>query len=147
MAVVLALPLAEVNASTTQLALTISIVALVGLMLALVIGSAVVRRALRPLGRVTATAQRVSELQLDRGDVALAERVPVDDDRTEVGRLGTAFNRMLGHVASALSAREQSEQKVRRFVADASHELRTPLASIRGYAELTRRTAGSCRPT
>ena len=145
-AVVLALPLAEVNASTTQLALTISIVAIVGLMLALVIGSAVVRRALSPLAEVTATAQRVSELHLDRGDVALGERVPVDDDRTEVGRLGTAFNRMLGHVASALSAREQSEQKVRRFVADASHELRTPLASIRGYAELTRLHGGELPP-
>ena len=105
------------------------------------------RRALSPLAEVTATAQRVSELPLDRGDVALAERVPVDDDRTEVGRLGTAFNRMLGHVASALSAREQSEQKVRRFVADASHELRTPLASIRGYAELTRLHGGELPPT
>ena len=46
---------------------------------------------------------------------------------------------MLGHVAAALEARQQSENKVRQFVADASHELRTPLASVRGYAELTRR--------
>ncbi|WP_159603793.1 sensor histidine kinase, partial [Agromyces humi] len=144
--IVLALPLAEVNASTTQLALTIAIVAIVGLMFALVIGSSVIRRALSPLAQVTATAQRVSNLPLDRGDVALAERVRVDDDGTEVGRLGTAFNRMLGHVASALSAREQSEQKVRRFVADASHELRTPLASIRGYAELTRLHGGELPP-
>jgi len=145
-AVVLALPLAEVNASTTQLAFTIAIVALVGLVIALVIGSSVIRRALSPLAQVTATAQRVSNLPLDRGDVALAERVSVDDEGTEVGRLGTAFNRMLGHVASALSAREQSEQKVRRFVADASHELRTPLASIRGYAELTRLHGGELPP-
>ncbi|HZW41101.1 MAG TPA: HAMP domain-containing sensor histidine kinase [Agromyces sp.] len=143
---VLALPLAEVNAQTAQLALTVAIVAAAGLVLALAIGSAVVRRALSPLAEVTATAKRVSELSLDRGDVALAERVPVDDGRTEVGRLGTAFNRMLGHVASALSAREQSEQKVRRFVADASHELRTPLASIRGYAELTRLHGGELPP-
>lgn len=143
---VLALPLAEINAQTAQLALTAAIVAAAGLVLALAIGSAVVRRALSPLAEVTATAQRVSELPLDRGDVALAERVPVDDERTEVGRLGTAFNRMLGHVASALSAREQSEQKVRRFVADASHELRTPLASIRGYAELTRLHGGELPP-
>ena len=144
--IVLALPMEGVNAQTTQLALTVAIVAILGLMVALVIGSAVVRRALSPLSEVTATAQRVSALSLDRGDVALAERVPVDDDRTEVGRLGTAFNRMLGHVASALSAREQSEQKVRRFVADASHELRTPLASIRGYAELTRLHGGELPP-
>ncbi len=144
--IVLALPLADVNAQTTQLAITVAVVAAGGLLLALAIGSAVVRRALSPLAEVTATAQRVSELPLDRGDVALGERVPVDDDRTEVGRLGTAFNRMLGHVASALSAREQSEQKVRRFVADASHELRTPLASIRGYAELTRLHGGELPP-
>jgi two-component system OmpR family sensor kinase len=144
--IVLALPLAEVNASTTQLALTIAIVAIVGLMIALVVGSSVIRRALSPLAQVTATAQRVSKMPLDRGDVALAERVRVDDERTEVGRLGAAFNRMLGHVASALTAREQSEQKVRRFVADASHELRTPLASIRGYAELTRLHGGELPP-
>ncbi len=144
--IVLALPLADVNAQTTQLAITVAIVAAGGLLLALAIGSAVVRRALSPLAEGTATAQRVSELPLDRGDVALAERVPVDDDGTEVGRLGTAFNRMLGHVASALTAREQSEQKVRRFVADASHELRTPLASIRGYAELTRLHGGELPP-
>jgi two-component system OmpR family sensor kinase len=61
------------------------------------------------------------------------------DPRTEVGRVGSAFNNMLGHIGRALSARQASEAKVRRFVADASHELRTPLASIRGYAELTRR--------
>ncbi|MCP2369823.1 two-component system OmpR family sensor kinase [Agromyces terreus] len=144
--VVLALPLADVTTATTQLALTISIVAVIGLVLALIVGSAVVRRALRPLAAVTETAQHVSELPLERGDVALAERVPVDDERTEVGRLAAAFNRMLGHVASALTAREHSERKVRRFVADASHELRTPLASIRGYAELTRLHGGDLPP-
>lgn len=145
-AIVLALPLADVDAQTTQLAWTVAGVALAGLVVALGFGSVVVRRALSPLADVTATAQRVSELPLDRGDVALGERVPVDDERTEVGRLGTAFNRMLGHVSSALSAREHSERKVRRFVADASHELRTPLASIRGYAELTRLHGGELPP-
>ncbi|WP_232333657.1 sensor histidine kinase [Agromyces laixinhei] len=144
--VVLALPLAEVNASARELAVTIAVVALAGLVIALGFGSFIVRRALVPLSRMTETALHVSELPLDRGDVALAERVPVDDERTEVGRLGGAFNRMLGHVASALSAREESEQKVRRFVADASHELRTPLASIRGYAELTRLHGGALPP-
>ncbi|QEO13977.1 HAMP domain-containing protein [Agromyces intestinalis] len=140
--IALALPLAAVTAQTTQLAVTVAVVALGGLVFALGVGSYVVRRSLAPLEQVTATAQAVSERPLDRGDVDLDERVPVDDPRTEVGRLGTAFNRMLGHVASALSAREQSERKVRRFVADASHELRTPLASIRGYAELTRLHGG-----
>lgn len=144
--VVIALPLAEVIAATRELAVTIAVVALAGLVLALGFGSLIVRRALAPLSRMTETALHVSELPLERGDVALAERVPVDDERTEVGRLGGAFNRMLGHVASALSAREESEQKVRRFVADASHELRTPLASIRGYAELTRLHGGELPP-
>ncbi|MFW8746066.1 histidine kinase dimerization/phospho-acceptor domain-containing protein, partial [Mesorhizobium japonicum] len=88
-----------------------------------------------------ATATRVAELPLDKGEVALAERVPDPDTdpRTEVGQVGAAFNRMLGHVEEALVSREASENKVRQFVADASHELRTPLASIRGYSELTRR--------
>ena len=143
---VLALPLADVNAQTVQLAWTVAIVAVSGLALALIVGWLVVGRALAPLARVTATAQAVSELPLDRGDVDLTERVAEADGVTEVGRLGAAFNRMLGHVASALSAREQSEQKVRRFVADASHELRTPLASIRGYAELTRMHGGDLPP-
>ncbi|ANJ28676.1 hypothetical protein ATC03_03240 [Agromyces aureus] len=144
--IVLALPTAEVTALTTQLAVTVAVVALLGLVVALVVGGLVVRRALAPLERVTETAQAVSQRALDRGDVDLAERVPVVDERTEVGRLGTAFNRMLGHVASALTAREHSERKVRRFVADASHELRTPLASIRGYAELTRLHGGDLPP-
>ena len=61
------------------------------------------------------------------------------DPRTEVGQVGAALNRMLGHVDDALAARQASETRVRQFVADASHELRTPLAAIRGYAELTRR--------
>ena len=73
--------------------------------------------------------------------MALHERVPASDTdpRTEVGQVGAALNRMLGHVGAALHARQESETRVRQFVADASHELRTPLASIRGYAELTRR--------
>lgn len=144
--IVLALPLSEVTAQTAQLAITVAIVALIGLAVALVVGGLVVRRALAPLDLVTETAQAVSKRPLDRGDVDLAERVPYDDERTEVGRLGAAFNRMLGHVASALTAREHSERKVRRFVADASHELRTPLASIRGYAELTRMHGGELPP-
>jgi two-component system OmpR family sensor kinase len=79
-------------------------------------------------------------MPLDRGEVALAVRVPTHDAGagTEIGQVGAALNRMLEHVAAALNARHSSEMRVRRFVADASHELRTPLAAIRGYAELTR---------
>jgi two-component system OmpR family sensor kinase len=100
-----------------------------------------VRITLRPLRRIAATASRVSELPLDRGEVALSVRVPETDTdaRTEAGQVGAALNRMLGHVAAALSARQASEMRVRQFVADASHELRTPLTAIRGYAELARR--------
>jgi two-component system, OmpR family, sensor kinase len=99
----------------------------------------VVRRELRPLERVAVTAGRVSRLPLDRGEVELAERVPDADPRTEVGQVGTALNRMLDHVGWALESRQESETRLRQFLADASHELRTPLAAIRGYAELTRR--------
>lgn len=101
-----------------------------------------------PLDRLAATATRVSELPLDRGEVALSERVPEADTNpnTEVGKVGSALNRMLQHIANALTARQASESRVRQFVADASHELRTPLAAIRGYAELTRRSGEQVPP-
>jgi two-component system OmpR family sensor kinase len=112
-----------------------------GIALVAVLGTWLVRRNLEPLRKVAATATRVTQLPLHSGQVALAERVPTEytDTRTEVGQVGAAFNEMLDHVDEALNARHQSEQRVRQFVADASHELRTPLASIKGYAELSRR--------
>ena len=139
--VITGMPLSDVNSTVLQLALVIGVVALAGLAAAFFAGTAIVRLALRPLDRVAATASHVAELPLERGEVALAVRVPDEDAQpgTEVGQVGAAINRMLGHIAAALTAREASEKKVRTFVADASHELRTPLASIRGYAELTRR--------
>jgi two-component system OmpR family sensor kinase len=135
------LPLSGVRDTVTRLAVVIAAVAAIGLLLAGIAGALIVRLALRPLRRVAATATRVSELPLDRGAVELSERVPAadTDPRTEVGQVGAALNRLLGHVSNALTARQASETRVRQFVADASHELRTPLASIRGYAELTRR--------
>ncbi|MCX5247269.1 HAMP domain-containing histidine kinase [Streptomyces sp. NBC_00201] len=112
-----------------------------GLGAAVIAGYVLVGVATRPLRRVAATATRVSELPLHTGEVNLSERVPESetDPHTEVGQVGAALNRMLDHVHAALHSRQQSETRVRQFVADASHELRTPLASIRGYAELTRR--------
>jgi two-component system OmpR family sensor kinase len=140
-AAIAGMALDEVRSTVNQVLMVVALVTLAGLAAAFAVGTAVVRAALRPLERVVATASRVSELPLDRGEVALAVRVADADadPRTEVGQVGAAINRMLGHIASALTAREASEKKVRTFVADAGHELRTPLASIRGYAELTRR--------
>jgi two-component system OmpR family sensor kinase len=135
------LPLSGVHDTVTRQAAIVAAVAAGGLLLAAVAGGLIVRLTLRPLRRVAATATRVSELPLHRGAVELSERVPDadTDPRTEVGQVGAALNRMLGHVSNALTARQESETRVRQFVADASHELRTPLASIRGYAELSRR--------
>ena len=112
-----------------------------GLALVALGGQWLIRRNLAPLQRVAHTATQVSRLELDSGDVALAQRVPAadTDPRTEVGQVGQALNNMLDNVEGALRARHRSETRVRQFVADASHELRTPLASIRGYAELSRR--------
>ena len=135
-------PLKDANSTINNVTLIILITAGAGLLIAALVVSLVVRYSLRPLRRVADTATRVSELQLDRGEVALLERVQDRDTdaHTEVGQVGLALNRLLGHVSTALSARQHSEMRVRQFVADASHELRTPLAAIRGYAELTRRT-------
>jgi two-component system OmpR family sensor kinase len=139
---ILGFPLKDVQDTVRTLVVVVVCVTLAALVAAGLAGNALVGAALRPLRRIAATATRVSELPLDRGEVALHERVPQAqaDSRTEVGQVGAALNRMLGHVGSALTARQESETQVRRFVADASHELRTPLASIRGYAELTRRS-------
>ena len=138
----IALPLAELDSTVLRLVTVIALVAAGGLVVVLIVGTAIVRYALRPLDRVVATATQVAELPLDRGEVALSVRVPEEDAQpsTEVGTVGAAINHMLANIANALTAREASERKVRTFVADASHELRTPLASIRGYAELTRRS-------
>jgi two-component system OmpR family sensor kinase len=114
---------------------------IVGFVLVTAGGLWLVRRNLAPLQRVAHTATQVSNLKLDSGDVALAQRIPLADTdaHTEVGQVGLALNNMLDNVEGALQSRHESEQRVRQFVADASHELRTPLASIRGYAELSRR--------
>ncbi|MBT2509802.1 HAMP domain-containing histidine kinase [Streptomyces sp. ISL-98] len=146
--VVLGFPLGEVQGTVRTLIVVEVCVTAAGLLAAGLAGNAIVGVALRPLRRIAATATRVSELPLHSGEVALHERVPgaQADARTEIGQVGAALNRMLGHVGSALAARQESETRVRQFVADASHELRTPLASIRGYAELTRRGRESPGP-
>ncbi|MFD5912617.1 sensor histidine kinase [Streptomyces massasporeus] len=136
-----ALPTESVTTTINTLIIVEVSVTGAGLVAAAIAGSVLIGVATRPLRRVAATATRVSELPLHTGEVNLSERVPDSetDPHTEVGKVGAALNRMLDHVHGALHARQQSETRVRQFVADASHELRTPLASIRGYAELTRR--------
>jgi len=136
------LPMSSVDSTLSQVALVELIVFLSVLLLAGVLGTALVRLSLRPLRRVAATAAQVAELPLDSGEVSMPAGVPDSDPRTEVGRLGAAFNRMLYHVEKALGRRAASEARLRRFAADASHELRTPLSAIRGYAELALRNPG-----
>jgi two-component system OmpR family sensor kinase len=106
-------------------------------------GFLLVRASLRPLRQVEAVAAAIAAGQLD-------QRVPQRDPRTEVGRLGRSLNAMLARIEDAFRDREvseaqarASEQRMRRFIADASHELRTPLTSIRGFAELYRQGAAT----
>jgi two-component system OmpR family sensor kinase len=129
-----AVPLTELRQTLTRLT---------GIMLAVGIGVLValsalawwiVRIGLRPLERIGDTAAHIAA-----GD--LTKRVEPADERTEVGRLGIALNAMLAQIEEAFAERTASEERLRRFLADASHELRTPLTSIRGYAELFRRGA------
>lgn len=139
--VVSGLSAAEAEGTVARLMTIMSLVGLSGIVLVVIGGSWLVRRNLAPLERVAGIASRVSHTPLSSGEVEIAERVPAPDTdtRTEVGQVGAALNELLDHVDSSLRARHESETQLRRFVADASHELRTPLASIRGYAELSRR--------
>jgi two-component system OmpR family sensor kinase len=136
------LPLATVDNTLNKVENTEHVVFAAVLLLAVVLGAGLIQVSLRPLRRVAATATKVTELPLDSGEVTLPAGVPDTDPRTEVGRVGAAFNRMLFHVEKALGRRAASEARLRRFAADASHELRTPLSAIRGYAELALRHPG-----
>jgi two-component system, OmpR family, sensor kinase len=139
-----ALPVSGVTSTVDAYLMVEIAVAAAGLLAGAWFAAVLIRRELRPLDRVAATAARVAEMPLSRGEVDIRERVPEEDTdpSTEVGKVGAALNRMLGHVETALTVRHESETQVRQFVADASHELRTPLASIRGYAELVQRLPG-----
>ncbi|HEV3069175.1 MAG TPA: HAMP domain-containing sensor histidine kinase [Streptosporangiaceae bacterium] len=119
--------------------LVISVIIVVALA---IVGVAMVRASLRPLKDIENTAQAIAA-----GD--LSRRVPDHDPRTEMGRLARSLNAMLAQIESAFRARAQSEaaarhseERMRRFLADASHELRTPLTAIRGYAEYYRQRGG-----
>ena len=139
--VIVGLPSSSVDGPVSQLILWEVLVGVLGIAAAAGAGLVLVRRQLRPLREVAETAHTVAELPLATGDIELAERVPdrLTDENTEVGQVGSALNTLLAHVESSLTARHESEQQVRQFVADASHELRTPLTTIAGYTELARR--------
>jgi two-component system, OmpR family, sensor kinase len=118
------------------------IVSAVLLLVLALVGVAVIRASLRPLGDIEQTAGAIAA-----GD--LSRRVPERDPRTEIGRLGRSLNVMLSQIESAFMARSRSEaaarrseERMRQFVADASHELRTPLTAIRGFAEYYRQRGG-----
>ena len=112
---------------------------LIGLLLITLIAIAsriVIKLGMRPLEDVEDTAEQIAA-----GD--LSARMPDANPHTEVGRLVTSLNAMLARIEAAFEARTESENKLRRFVADASHELRTPLTAIRGFSELYRQGAVS----
>jgi two-component system, OmpR family, sensor kinase len=126
----------------TKLDISVSLVILIVLAM---IGFAVVRANLRPLVEIEETAGEIAAGHLNR-------RVPERDPRTEIGSLGRSLNIMLSQIEAAFHAREQSEaaahqseERMRRFIADASHELRTPLTAIRGFAEYYRQRGGLVR--
>ena len=130
------LPLRVVDDTLHRVVLAETVVFVVVVALIGIIGGVAVRLSLRPLERVTRTALRVSDLPLATGDGRLPERVPPSDERTEVGQVAAAVNHMLEQVEAGLIERQRSEDRLRRFVADASHELRTPLAVVRSHSEL-----------
>jgi two-component system OmpR family sensor kinase len=140
-AVTVASSLEDVEDTVARLRTVSLLVGLAVLLLLGVLGDVLVRSSLRRLVQVETTAEAIAA-----GD--LSRRVPGAGGRSEVGRLAAAFNTMVDRIETAFAARRESEasarrseERMRRFVADASHELRTPLTSIRGFAELYRQGA------
>ncbi len=126
-----ATPLSDVDRAVKRLVFVEIVVSTVLLMVLVALGYAVIRRDLQPLEDMVDTAGAIAG-----GD--LSRRVERADDTTEVGRLGAALNNMLMQIESSFSRTKASEDRLRRFAADASHELRTPVTAIRGYAEMYR---------
>lgn len=127
-----AVPLDDVEAATNSLIRTLL---LAGAGVLLIGGAATwwtVERSMRPVAEMVDTAEAIAS-----GD--LTRRVPDNNPNTELGRLGTSLNEMLGHIEDALTHERDARERLRRFVADASHELRTPVTAVSGYAELRRK--------
>jgi two-component system OmpR family sensor kinase len=142
------LPMGDVRHMLGGLVAAEAAVAAAGLAVAAVACAVVIRRQLRPLGRVAATAAAVTRIPLDHGEDTGLTRVPVRDadSGSEAGQVAAALNRMIDHVETSLAERQRGEERMRRFLADAGHELRTPLASIAGYAELMNRGTDRVEP-
>ncbi len=132
---VVAIPLNDVNSTLNRLIIIELIVSLAAIAGVCLVGWWLVRLGLRPLDQVARTANAIAD-----GD--MGRRIEHTNQRTEVGRLGLAFNTMVDRIQQAFDERAATERRLRQFVADASHELRTPLTSIRGYAELFSHDAG-----
>jgi two-component system OmpR family sensor kinase len=127
--VVTAAPLSGVEDTIAHVVRAVALAALGTLGLAALVSWGLIRAGLRPIDRMIDTAAAIAG-----GD--LSRRVPGADPHTELGQLGTALNEMLGQIERSTAARVASEERMRRFVADAAHELRTPLTSLQGNAEL-----------
>jgi two-component system OmpR family sensor kinase len=127
-------PLTGVEGTLAQMTGRLLLIGVVVLIAVALLALVAIRRAFRPLRQVESVATAFGQ-----GD--MSRRVRNDEPTTEVGRLGASVNAMLDSIETTLAAREASEARMRRFVADASHELRTPLASLRGFAELYRQGA------
>jgi two-component system OmpR family sensor kinase len=132
--VVLAIPLTPVQGTLSQLLLLEVLIGVAGVIGTALLALLIIELGLRPLRRMGATAGQIAA-----GD--LSRRVEPATPKTEIGRLGLALNAMLSQIEAAFGQSKASEQRLRRFIADASHELRTPLTSIRGYSEMLRRGA------
>jgi two-component system OmpR family sensor kinase len=130
---VVALPTSEVDATTNSVVKIVWVTSASSVGVLLLIAWLVVGLGLRPLRRMERSAASIT----DAAD--LGQRVEHPSDRTELGKLGSTINGMLGRLESSFADQQATEERLRRFAADASHELRTPLTSIRGYAELYRR--------
>jgi two-component system OmpR family sensor kinase len=127
--VLAAVPLADTKQTLSRLMGLEVVVSLLVLAALAAAAWLIIKRDLRPLERMAVTADAISA-----GD--LSRRVEPAEPRTEVGRLGLSLNTMLGRIEEAFAERAATEEKLRRFLADASHELRTPLTSILGYSEV-----------
>lgn len=127
-----ALPVAGVNRAVATSLGIYSIIAVFAIIFGAVLTRLLVTFAFRSLGQVESTAMAIAS-----GDFG-QRMTDIEPTTTEVGRLKTAINAMLGRVDTAISQRDATVRQMRRFIGDASHELRTPLVTVRGYAELYR---------